>query len=96
MDIPRVLIERNFDFSDYEISDTDSVNSVNSWPISDNELSSENNIGGYDVEVDGIILTELECPLCSLVLRNPVQLEQCGHCMCHNCLNKWKSHSRSR
>ncbi|XP_047123407.1 TNF receptor-associated factor 6 [Hydra vulgaris] len=96
MDLPRVLIERNFDLSDYEVSDEISdSDSNNSCPILDNELPSEKNCEGYDVEVDGIILTELECPLCSLVLRNPVQLEQCGHCMCRNCLNKWKIHSRS-
>ena len=43
---------------------------------------------GYDYKFVPVVDDNYECPICTLVLRNPVQTE-CGHRFCGNCIRKW-------
>uniref|UniRef100_A0A1I8I0J4 RING-type domain-containing protein n=1 Tax=Macrostomum lignano TaxID=282301 RepID=A0A1I8I0J4_9PLAT len=47
-------------------------------------------IGGMTEEIEVVFLEELnkkyECPVCSQVLRYPVQFDECGHRCCSSCL----------
>lgn len=59
---------------------------------SSNEASSNNaetveRIDGYDEFFDPAVSTDYECPVCMLVLRNPVQT-QCGHRFCAACIKR--------
>ena len=42
--------------------------------------------GGYDVKPVENVPSEYECPICLLMLRQPVQTS-CGHRFCQICLN---------
>ncbi|CAF1368370.1 unnamed protein product [Rotaria sp. Silwood1] len=42
---------------------------------------------GIDARNKHILDTKYICNVCSLILRDPVQLTQCGHRYCHTCLN---------
>ncbi|CAF3886979.1 unnamed protein product [Rotaria sp. Silwood1] len=42
---------------------------------------------GIDARNKHILDTKYICPACSLILRDPVQLTQCGHRQCQTCLN---------
>ncbi|CAF1295177.1 unnamed protein product [Rotaria sordida] len=42
---------------------------------------------GIDARNKHILDTKYICPACSLILRDPVQLTQCGHRHCQTCLN---------
>ncbi|CAF4861889.1 unnamed protein product [Rotaria sp. Silwood1] len=42
---------------------------------------------GIDSNNKNILDTKYICPVCSLILRDPAQLTQCGHRVCHTCLN---------
>ncbi|CAF1299272.1 unnamed protein product [Rotaria sordida] len=42
---------------------------------------------GMDTRNKHILDTKYICPVCSLILRDPVQLTQCGHRLCQTCLN---------
>ena len=41
---------------------------------------------GHDEEFLDEIHREYECSICQLVYRNPVQLKDCGHCFCKDCI----------
>ena len=43
---------------------------------------------GYDLEFVPVADPRYECPICLLILRNPVQTE-CGHRFCKACILKW-------
>ena len=60
------------------------------------EASSEGNVNnaenverifGYDEVFDPPVSTDYECPICIMVLRNPVQTP-CGHRFCAACINR--------
>ena len=45
---------------------------------------------GIDIErFDGSVDDELICPICQLVLENPLHLIQCEHVFCYSCIWKW-------
>jgi len=42
--------------------------------------------GGYDVEfVDKLEQNDVTCCICLLVLKEPMQAEECGHRFCKSC-----------
>ena len=41
---------------------------------------------GYDATFVNEVDEELKCAVCHLVLRDPIQLSECGHRFCHGCL----------
>ena len=43
-------------------------------------------ISGHDETFDSPVIREYECPLCKMVLRDPVQTP-CGHRFCTACIN---------
>ena len=56
------------------------------------EVSPENNGdgGGYDVRFVGDHPNDVDCCICLLVLREPVQAEECGHRFCKSCVENLK------
>ena len=42
---------------------------------------------GYDVEPVNAVDGKYECQICMLILRDPVQLSECGHRFCKSCMN---------
>lgn len=47
---------------------------------------------GYDFEFVNLKDDKYDCPICLLVLRDPVQTP-CGHRFCHKCIHRWLSES---
>lgn len=45
-------------------------------------------LGGFDFDVVGNVAQDYVCPICLLLLRDPVELA-CTHTMCKHCLNGW-------
>ena len=43
--------------------------------------------GGYDVDPVATVGERYECQICLLILRDPVQLSQCGHRFCKVCMD---------
>jgi len=50
-------------------------------------------IGGYDYEFITNLPEDLTCVLCHFALKNPVQLEDCGHRFCKECFDQMKQHA---
>ncbi len=40
---------------------------------------------GFDAQNKGILDRKFICPVCSLILQDPVQLDTCGHRLCQSC-----------
>ena len=51
---------------------------------------------GYDCDFASDVSKELICVVCNLVLREPVQLGECGHRLCKLCLNQMTSKTSDR
>jgi len=49
--------------------------------------------GGYDFEFIEDLPEDLTCTLCHYALKNPVQIEVCGHTFCEDCFNQSKDHA---
>ena len=62
-------------------------NTQSSNEASPNNAGSVERIDGFDEVFDPAVSTDYECPVCMLVLRNPVQT-QCGHRFCAACINR--------
>ena len=45
-----------------------------------------NEIGGYDVEFLREHFDDMKCSICLLVLKEPVQANECGHRFCKSCV----------
>ena len=43
-------------------------------------------LGGYDYEFTSKVPEDLECLVCHLTLKDPVQIEKCGHRLCTICM----------
>lgn len=43
-------------------------------------------LGGYEYEFVGEIADDWECLVCQLPLKDPVQIEKCGHRLCEICV----------
>ncbi|XP_047136085.1 TNF receptor-associated factor 4 isoform X1 [Hydra vulgaris] len=59
----------------------------------DQSAQSSNNadplyFGGYDEFFVDTLPNDLKCPVCFLVLRHPIQIEECGHRFCESCFNR--------
>jgi len=50
---------------------------------------------GYDNEFIEAISDDLICILCHLALKNPLQIEECGHIFCKVCFNQMKDHAEN-
>ena len=44
---------------------------------------------GYDVKPIDVVDKKYECQICLLILRDPVQLSECGHRFCKLCINDY-------
>ena len=42
--------------------------------------------GGYEVEPVEAVGRQYECHICLLIIRDPVQLPECGHRFCKLCI----------
>jgi len=54
-----------------------------------------NQSGGYDYKFMVEPSEDFICTLCHLVLKNPLQLEDCGHIFCKCCYENMKSHTEA-
>ena len=52
--------------------------------------------GGYDCDFINEVPEDLICSVCHFALKEPVQLEVCGHGMCRSCFNQLKDHAARR
>jgi len=50
-------------------------------------------IEGYDFEFVTNLPEDLTCVVCHFALKNPVQLEDCGHRFCKKCFDQMKQHA---
>ena len=42
-------------------------------------------VGGYDYEFISKVPNDFECPVCRLTVKDPIQIEGCGHRLCKVC-----------
>ena len=54
--------------------------------ISMAEGGNEPELGGYDYEFTSNVPDYWECLVCHLTLKDPVQIEKCGHRLCNICM----------
>jgi len=54
-----------------------------------------NESGGYEYKFTVEPSEDFICTLCHLVLKNPLQLEDCGHIFCKSCYENMKSHTEA-
>jgi len=54
-----------------------------------------NQSGGYDYKFAVEPSEDFICTLCHLVLKHPLQLEDCGHIFCKSCYENMKSHTEA-
>ena len=59
--------------------------------------------GGYDLDFVSEVPEEFICCVCHLTLKEPVQIEDCGHRLCKTCFSqmkdqaeKWHFHFRTQ
>ena len=52
-------------------------------------------LGGYEYESVGEIPDDWECLVCQLPLKDPVQIEKCGHRLCEICVGTILRYKRS-
>lgn len=52
-------------------------------------------LGGYEYEFVGEIPDDWECLVCQLPLKDPVQIEKCGHRLCEICVGTILRYKRS-
>ena len=47
------------------------------------------NKGGHDVEPVNPLNDNIKCQICMLIIRDPVQLSECGHRFCKLCMDDY-------
>ena len=52
--------------------------------------------GGYDVDFISKVSEDWMCIVCTLFLKKPVQIADCGHRFCESCYEQLKDHSERR
>ena len=52
--------------------------------------------GGYDCDFTSELSEDLICSVCHFVVREPVQLESCGHRTCKTCFQQLKDHAKRK
>ena len=52
--------------------------------------------GGYDCNFVDELPEDLICVVCSFALKEPIQLEVCGHRLCKYCFNQLLDHAQNR
>ena len=52
--------------------------------------------GGYECDFCSEVPEDLICSVCHFVVKEPIQLENCGHGMCKLCFNQLKDHADSK
>ena len=52
--------------------------------------------GGYECDFISEVPLDLICSVCHFVVKEPIQLENCGHGMCKLCFNHLKDHADSK
>jgi len=50
-------------------------------------------LGGYDYTFINDLIEDYVCTLCHLALKNPLQIEGCGHTFCKTCFDQMKVHA---
>jgi len=50
-------------------------------------------LGGYDYTFITDLIEDYVCTLCHLALKNPLQIEGCGHTFCKTCFDQMKVHA---
>jgi len=53
-------------------------------------------VGGHDYEFVTNLPEDLTCVVCHFALKNPVQLEDCGHRFCKECFDQMKQHAMEK
>ena len=52
--------------------------------------------GGYDLDFVDEVSEEFICCVCNLTLKEPVQIEKCGHRLCKVCFGRMKDQVETR
>ena len=52
--------------------------------------------GGYECDFCSEVPEDLICSVCHFVVKEPIQLENCGHGMCKLCFNHLNDHADSK
>lgn len=52
--------------------------------------------GGYDLDFVDEVPEEFTCCVCHLTLKEPVQIEDCGHRLCKTCFSELKDQAERR
>ena len=52
--------------------------------------------GGYDLDFVSEVPEEFICCVCHLTLKEPVQIEDCGHRLCKTCFSQMKEQAKRR
>ena len=42
---------------------------------------------GFDAKNKGALHEKFICVTCKLILRDPIQINECGHRLCQSCIN---------
>ena len=66
---------------------------IEKYKTSKNMVSLE---GGYDVDFVEEVPDEFLCCVCHLTLKEPVQIENCGHRLCKVCFRQMKERTERR
>lgn len=52
--------------------------------------------GGYDLDFVDVVPEDFICFVCHLALKEPVQIEKCGHRLCEVCFSRMKDQAEKR
>lgn len=55
-----------------------------------------NQTGGYDYQFLEPLSEDFTCVFCHLALKNPLQVEDCGHIFCKGCFDQMKQNAETK